>query len=133
MDGTYGFVYCSHISVGMGIFKITNSALTGVDLAGSRYRGHVVEDDATGEIDLSFEMTVPAGVMLVQGTSAQDITYTKSARVKVPRDFGDGRPFEVYVAPGPVTMMVKRIPDEWSTYADGITVTVQPSGAGTVS
>ena len=126
MDGTYGFVYCGFEGPGMGVFRLENSKLVGADFAGSRYRGHAVIDEATGEIDLSFQMTVPPGVSLVQGTSAQDIPYTKAGRVKVPRAFGDGEPFKVFVAPGSVTMMVKRIPDEYSVFADGFTLSLQP-------
>ena len=130
MDGTYGFVYCGFEGVGIGVFRISNSALVGADLAGGKYRGHAVEDKSTGEIDLSFEMAVPAGVFLVQGTSPQDIPYTKRAAIKVPRLFNDGRPSEVHIAPGPVTMMVKRIPDEFSAFADGVTVDIRPLSRG---
>jgi hypothetical protein len=129
MDGTYGFVYSGFAGVGMGIFRVTGSTLVGVDMGGSKYRGRVVVDNTTGEIDLSFEMSVPVGVFLVQGTSPQDTPYTKTGAVRVPPIFGDGKPFEVYVAPGPVTMMVKRISDDYSAYADGISVNVQPVGS----
>src|ERR1700730_16275662 len=73
------------------------SALVGVDLAGGRYRGTVVEDENTGEIELTFDMSVPAGMFLVQGTSPLDVTYSKHATVKTPASFGDGKPFEVYI------------------------------------
>jgi len=81
-------------------------------------------------IELNFDMSVPAGMFLVQNTSPQDVTYSKHATVKVPASFGEGKPFEVYIAPGPVTMMVSRIPDEWGPYADGVTVDVRPVGPG---
>src|SRR5579863_3874974 len=126
MNGTYGFVFSSSAGVGIGVFRINDSVLIGVDLAGARYRGRVTEDATTGEIDLSFDMTVPAGVFLVQGTSPQDIPYTKSASVTVPPDFGDGKPFEVYIAPASANLMVKRIPDEFAGCADGVTVSVTP-------
>ena len=123
MDGTYGFVYCGFEGPGMGIFRLENSRLVGADFAGSRYRGQVAIDEATGEIDLSFDMTVPPGVSLVQGTSAQNIPYTKRGRVKVPPAFGDGEPFQIFVAPGPVTMMVKRIPEEYKVRVRCLAVT----------
>ena len=126
MNGTYGFVYCGFAGVGVGIFRVSDSALVGVDLAGARYRGRISEDSATGAFVLSFEMTVPAGVFLVQGTSPQDMSYTKSATVKLPADFADGKPFEVFIAPGNVTMMVKRIPDDFAPYANGVTVDIRP-------
>src|SRR5947207_2221436 len=117
MDGTYGFVYCGNEGVGIGVFRVAGSQLTGTDLAGARYKG-VVKENSDGTLALSFEMSVPAGVFLVQGSSAQDVTYSKQASVTVPAGFGDGKPFEVYIAPGPVTMMVRRIPDEFAPYAD---------------
>jgi hypothetical protein len=128
MDGTYGFVYCGHIGVGMGVFTIADSDLVGVDFAGARYRGRVTPDKKTGLVDLSFEMAVPPGISLVQGTSPQELPYTKKASVKVAPNFADGKPFEVYVAPGPVTMMVRRIPDDYAYLAGGFTLTIQPLG-----
>jgi hypothetical protein len=126
MDGTYGFTYCGFEGIGMGIFRVAGSELVGVDIAGGRYQGIVAVDKTTGEIDLSFNMSVPAGVFLVQGTSPMDVPYLKSARVKTPPAFGDGKPFEVYVAPGTITLMVKRISDEYAPFADGISVNIQP-------
>ncbi len=81
MDGTYGFVYCGYIGVGMGVFRITNSVLVGVDLAGAKYRGKVLEDESAGGIKIAFEMSVSSGVMLVQGTTALDTPYTKTAEI----------------------------------------------------
>ena len=66
---TYAFVYSGLTGVGMGIFRLDGEVPVGRDLAGNRYRGTVVRDQSTGEIDLSFEMAVPAGVALVQGNS----------------------------------------------------------------
>ncbi len=89
MDAVYGFVYCGSIGVGMGVFRVTGTDLVGVDLTGARYRGQVVVDATTGEIDFDFEMTVPAGVFLVQGTSPMDVPYTKKVSVKkLPPGFG---------------------------------------------
>jgi hypothetical protein len=126
LDGTYGFVYCGAIGVGMGVFRVQRSTLAGVDIAGARYRG-TISSTNTDQLHLAFEMAVPAGVMLVQGTAPQDIPYTKSASVTVDSDFGEGRPFEVYVPPGKVTMMVRRIPDDCGWIADGISITITPA------
>ncbi|MGE4048543.1 MAG: hypothetical protein AB7F35_27050 [Acetobacteraceae bacterium] len=128
MNATYGFVYCGVAGVGLGIFRVTGSELVGIDFAGSKYRGTIIEDRKTGEINLSIEMTVPVGVFLVQGTSPQDLPYIKSASVNVPPNFGDGKPFEVFFAPGPVTLMVRQIPDDYAQYADGVAVNIVPSG-----
>jgi hypothetical protein len=126
MNGTYGFVYCGATGVGVGILRITEEELVGVDFAGAKYKGRVALDGATGEIELSIDMTVPVGVFLVQGTSPQDVPYMKSSSVRVPASFGDGKPFEVHIAPGLVTLMMRRISDDFSTYADGVTVDIRP-------
>jgi hypothetical protein len=112
MDGTYGFVYCGSEDVGAGVFRITGSKLVGADINGGKYHGRIVKDEATGNVELQFEMTVPAGGVLVQGTSPQEMTYTKSDTVTLPYDFADGKPFEVHFAPGRVTLMMRRVPAE---------------------
>jgi hypothetical protein len=126
IDGVYAFVYGSYIGLGFGVFRIADGELVGADFGGATYRGRVVEDAATREIDMSFEMHVPAGVPLVQGTSAQDLPYTKIVAGRVPPAFGDGEPFKLEVPPGVITLMVRRIPDELSALADGMVVDIRP-------
>ena len=126
MNATYGFAYCGSIGIGAGILRINGSDLVGADYAGGSYRGRVTYDQATGGMEISFEMTVPAGLPLVQGASAQDVPMTRSATVKVPAEFGDGKPFEIYVPPGPVTLMARRIADDYAWMADGVTVEIKP-------
>jgi hypothetical protein len=124
MDGTYGFVYSGAIGIGVGIFTLRTGALEGVDSGGGRYKGTVIEHQETGELEVSFSMFVPAGTLLVQGTSEQDIHYTKAGlTVRTPPKFGDGKPIEVYIPPGNVTVMIKRIPDEYSNFAGGFQIT----------
>jgi hypothetical protein len=130
MNGTYSFVYSGPTGVGLGIFRITDTQLVGVDLGLSRYRGTAITD-SEGMIRLSIEHTVPAGVFLVQGVSAQDIPYTRSFSITAPPDFGDGKPFEVDTPPSPVWLMIKRIPDDWAAYADGVIVDIRPITAPT--
>jgi hypothetical protein len=126
MDGTYSFVYRGFVGVGMGLFKVAGGSLVGVDFAGGKYRGTVVVDSGTGEIDLSVQMTVPAGAFLVQGTSAQDLEYTKMVSTKVPPNFNGGKPFDVMIPPGSVTLMVVQIPDDWEPYTAGFRLTIAP-------
>jgi hypothetical protein len=94
----------------------------GADFAGGSYHGKVSYDQTTGGMEISFEMIVPPGLPLVQGASAQDVTMTRSVTVKVPAEFGDGKPFEICIPPGPVTLMVRRVPDEYAWMAGGVTV-----------
>ena len=129
MNGTYSFVYSGELGVGIGVFHIVDSQFVGASLAGGSYKGRAVVDEETGEIELSLNMEVPAGVSLVQGTGPQEMTYTKAVGIKAPANFGDGKPFEIYIAPGPVTLMVKRIPDDWAPLAYGMTVQILPTAA----
>ena len=124
MDGTYGFVYSGAIGIGMGIFTLRTGDLEGVDSGGGTYKGTVIEHQETGELEVSFSMFVPAGNFLVQGTSEQELDYTKTGlMVRTPPNFGDGEPIKVYVPPGNLTVMIKRIPDEYSHFAGGFQVT----------
>ena len=59
---------------------------------------------------LDVQIQVLTGVVLVQGTSPQDLPHTRSICWTFPPAFGDGEPQMVEFL-GPVTVMVKRIPD----------------------
>ena len=110
IDGTYGFVYCGNRGVGMGVFTITGTQVEGRDFVGSGYSGTAVED-GDGNIVLDVQMQIPANVALVQGTAPQDLPHTRQISWTFPPVFGDGEPQMVEFV-GPVTVMVKRIPDE---------------------
>lgn len=58
---------------GIGMLVLRNGAITGVDSGGVFYDGHYRESQCEVEIDMT--MTVPPGVMLVQGTAARPTTY----------------------------------------------------------
>jgi hypothetical protein len=122
INGTYAFVYCGNTGIGIGIFKVTDTDLVGTDYGGSMYRGTVSESSATGEISVEFTMSVPAGISLVQGASPLDLNTTRRGSFTAPPGFGDGQPFEVYVAPGNVKLMIKQVPDEHSVFVDGFEI-----------
>ena len=107
IDGTYGFVYCGNRGLGIGVFSINGDRIEGRDFAGCSYEGTTVPD-ADGNIVLDVEMLVPSGV--VQGTAPQDLPHSRPISWTFPPTFGDGEPQMVEFA-GPVTVMVKRIPD----------------------
>jgi hypothetical protein len=121
ISGTYAFVYDGNVSIGIGIFRVTDSELVGTDYGGVNYRGTASETEAGG-IRVELTMSVPAGVPLVQGASPVDLTVTREGSFTAPPGFGDGQPFEVYVAPGNVRLMVKRVPDEYSVIVDGFEI-----------
>jgi hypothetical protein len=111
IDGTYGFVYCGNSGLGIGVLSISGDQIKGRDFAGSSYMGTAVQD-GDGNIVLDLQMQIPAGVILVQGTAPQDVPHTRQISWTFPPAFGDGEPQMVAFGPGPVTVMVKRIPDE---------------------
>jgi hypothetical protein len=112
--------------VGLGILKVTDGVVIGVDLAGSRYRGQMLPLEGSDEVEFRLEMAIPPGVSLVQGTSAQPIPYVKALPARLPVDFANGAPIAIRVSPGTVTIMIKRIPDEYGPYASGININISP-------
>jgi hypothetical protein len=109
IDGTYGFVYCGNRGLGIGVFLVEGQRLEGRDFAGGIYKGTAVQD-GKGNIELDVQMHVPAGVKMAQGTALQDLPDTRHIHWTFPPAFGDGEPQMVEFA-GPVTVIVKRIPD----------------------
>jgi hypothetical protein len=107
IDGTYGFVYCAAEDVGIGVFTVKGSAVTGRDFGGGSYVGTAAEN-ADGTIDLRLSFNVPAGVGLAQGTAPQELPYAKAVEGRYPPLFGDGEPIEVSMPP--VKVMVKKLP-----------------------
>jgi hypothetical protein len=123
MNGTYGFVYSGVRGVGLGVLTIRDSVLSGSDTGGAKYSGHAVQDMATGAITILFEMFVPEGTALIQGTSAQDMNYTKTGlSVTLQSDFDNGEPVTVYIPPGNVTLMIRQIPDDYAAFANGFDI-----------
>jgi hypothetical protein len=124
MNGTYHFVYSGPTGVGLGIFRITDNQLVGTDLGGVRYRGTAIAN-SDGTIRLSIEQTVPPGVFLAQGVSAQEVPITRSFSFTAPPDFGDGAPIKADTPPSPVWLMIRRVPDDNGAFADGIIVDIR--------
>lgn len=125
MDGAYSFVYCGDVGVGLGVFRILGDKFLGSDIGRAAYAGNISLDQTTGNIELAVQITVPAGGFLVLGTSPQEIPHTRSAKLKLPTDFANGKPFEANFGPGAVTIMVRRIPDEYSFLADGMRLRIE--------
>ncbi len=127
MNGTYGVVYAGQVVVGIGVFVVKDSVLTGADLAGGRYRGHVIDDPKTKWFQVVFDMFVPAGTLLVQNASPQEIDLTKKQlSILLEPDSDNGEPIRIHFPPGDVTLMIRRIPDENSVYASGVSVILTP-------
>jgi hypothetical protein len=123
LDGTYGFVYCGDIGLGLGVFTVTGGEVKGRDYAGGKYSG-TAKEGPDGTITLALAFEVQPGIRLVQGTAPQDLPHTRQISTRLPPGFGDGEPKEIEVPPGVVTLMIKRIGEEYAPVAtEGITVT----------
>jgi hypothetical protein len=124
IDGTYGFVYCGSSGLGVGVFCVRGERFEGMDYAGGRYEGTAAEDEH-GNIHLRLTFEGPAGMGLDQGTTPQETPVRREIRQMMPRDFGGGRPIEVISRSRTVTIMVKRIPDEFRPAAtQGLSVQI---------
>jgi hypothetical protein len=91
LDGAYGFVYCGAIDLGIGAFIVENGAVRGRDYGGLNYSG-TVQLNADQTITLKVTYRIPAGGVLVQGVTPQDVPYDKMIEQNFPPLFGDGRP-----------------------------------------
>ena len=103
MNGTYTMVYSGAIGLGFGVFTVVEGKLTGHDCGGGKYSGTVTEDAATNNLTIEFDLFIPRGLSLVQGTSPLEFDATKRVTANLPPKFGDGRPVDVVVPPGIVT------------------------------
>jgi hypothetical protein len=118
-DGTYGFVYCGAIGLGIGVFTVRSGAVIGRDYSGVTYHGSA-NDQPDGSIDLSIIMTM-SSVPSAEGTPGQDTPYRREVIHRYPPQFGDGKPIEVTMGPGPITVMIRRVSDAFASAAiDGI-------------
>jgi hypothetical protein len=125
MNGTYGFVYSGAIGVGIGVFVVADSHLSGSDYAGGKYEGTVSVDPATGNITATFTLFAPGGMLLVQGTTPLPFDSMRGPiAAKMPPEFGDGNPVELDIPPGKIIVMVKRVPDEWARAANGFSLSI---------
>jgi hypothetical protein len=99
--------------MGIGIFRVSQGGVEGLDCAGGRYIGTAIED-ANGNIRVRIKFEVRPGVILVQGTAPQDLPHTREIDQLLPPGFGDGKPIEIDSPPGTVTVMIRKIPDEFN-------------------
>jgi hypothetical protein len=141
IDGTYGFVYCGNHRLGIGIIRVFRGGFEGLDYVGGRYSGTAIEDPktrrirlrrtadpsriaASGQIMVRLTFEVKPGMIRVQGTAPQDLPQRREIDQVLPPGFGDGRPIKIDASPGTVTVMVRRISDEYA--ARGMSVQMAP-------
>jgi len=124
IDGTYGFVYSGVNGLGVGIFTVLGEKFEGVDFVGGRYSG-TVREQHDGTISISIDFDVKPGMTLVGGTAPQDLPHRRHIEHEMPAGFGNGRSVEIPAPPGSVTVMVKRVPDDYArALSEGVSVSI---------
>jgi hypothetical protein len=123
IEGTYAFVYSGVNGLGVGVFTVVGETFEGVDFVG----GHsgTARENAGGTISISIDFDAKPGMELVQGTAPQDLPHRRHIEHEMPAGFGNGRPVEISSSPGSVTVMVKRVPDDWArALSEGVSVSI---------
>jgi hypothetical protein len=112
-DGTYGFVCCGPTGLWIGVFTVRSGVVIGRDSGQVTYEG-TASERSDGSIDLSVSIRIP------------NLAQHRQVAHRFPRAFGDGEPEKIFTARGgPLTMMVKGIPDEFAEAAtEGISTAV---------
>jgi hypothetical protein len=111
--GRYLFVYCGTVDIGMGWFIVEiDGSVVGRDIGDVVYNG-TARVDHDGWITLDLTLTIPAGTRLAQGTSEQDAPHVRPVHAYLPPGFGDGYPQQIQLAPGIVTVMIRRVSDDF--------------------
>jgi hypothetical protein len=108
VDGIYSVVFRGVQDWGLGMLLFSNGQIVGADSGGALYDGTFKV--AGDNILASVTMTVPPGVVLVQGTAAQPTEYVVPMDVNVPaKSFLAGHPVLIQMPPGPVNAIFKRL------------------------
>ncbi len=108
MDGIYKVTFRGAADWGIGLLELRNGIVAGADAAGAIYDGTYQETDL--DITLNLNMTVPPGVVLVQGGAAQPKQYSIVFHAIIPKhSIDDATPVYVDLPPGPVNVIVTRL------------------------
>ena len=120
MVETYGFVFCGFDTVGVGVFTVVDSRLSGRDAGGGHYQGVVSVDAGSGEVTAKLEVFTPRGFgVKARAASAEGSTRRNPVTMRFPPRFGDGAPVTIHIPPGPVVVIVKRIDDAYAPLSKG--------------
>jgi hypothetical protein len=123
IDGTYGFVYSGVNGLGVGIFTVLGEKFEGVDFVGGRYTG-TAREKSDGTISISIDFDVKPSMVLVRGIASQQLPR-RHIEHDMPVGFGNGEPVKIPFPPGSVTVMVKRVPDDFArALSEGISVSI---------
>jgi len=101
VDGIYIMSYRGAIGWGLGMLLLRRGIVTGADMLGGLYDG--CYEERPDDLVFDLKMTVPAGVILVQGTRPQPKPYDVPFNAVVPkRAIETHEPVLVQLPPGPV-------------------------------
>ena len=112
INGTYGFVYCGANGLGLGVFRIEAGTFAGADTGGVLYEGKA-QEGGDGSIYLDLNLAVPSGTPMAHGTASQVVPHALRIQATLPPAFGDGVPQVIAAQPGSITVMIKRIRDDF--------------------
>ena len=55
------------------------------------------------------------------------MAHTRSGvTLNLPPNFDNGEPIKLVIPPGDITLMIRRIPDDYGPYASGVRLTITP-------
>jgi hypothetical protein len=114
ISGTYGFVYSGAVGLGLGALYVeSDGRVIGHDWGGVRYEGEATVLP-NARIRLRLKQSVPSGIRLVEGTSAQELPFAREITHEFPPEFGGGKPETVTTPLGTVYVMVQRVTDDYA-------------------
>jgi hypothetical protein len=107
-DGIYSMAYRGHADWGTGMLILQRGVITGADAGGALYDGSYEEHGSY--LLLNLTLTVPPGVVLVQGTPAQPKQYSIPIQTELSaRALLEGEVASLQLPPGPVNVIFRRL------------------------
>lgn len=108
VDGIYSITFRGAADWGLGMLVLREGTVTGADAAGATFDGVYKKD---GErVSFNLVMTVPPGVVLVQGTPARPVSYEVQFAASVPiKALDSSEPVLLEMPPGPLNVIFKRL------------------------
>ena len=106
--GIYSITFRGAADRGIGMLVLQGGTVTGADAAGVLFDGTYKED---GErVSFSLTMTVPPGVVLVQGTAPRPVPDEVPIAASVPvKALDNFEPVLMEMPPGPVNVIFRRL------------------------
>ena len=108
VEGIYLITFRGLSDWGMGMLILDKQTVTGADVGGALYDGKY--NVSSENLHLDMELTVPPGVVLVQGVGPWSIPQKFPFAADIPlHALTDSSPVRVDLPPGPVNVILKRL------------------------